>query len=273
MTLPEPFTFGIPLIARASARSWPIVETLLGLTLASVRAQTDQDFRVIVAGHDRPDLPLGDAVFLQADWAAEAVRPNNLDSGRKKHAIQDHVLASGGGLLMFLDADDWVDIRLVEAARAGIGPDHLGGFIPAGYATDLRRMRAAPIPHPRIFAGAFHRVCGSSTVARLRPGDPDPLRRDPHRVLHEHYRWVEVAREHGATLARLEASGSYVINTSANHSELHGPHAEWRRGFTEAVGREGGDVDDAFATRFGLGLDEVQIASERLRSGASPAES
>ena len=33
----EPFTFGIPLIARAATRDWPLVEALLDLTLTSVR--------------------------------------------------------------------------------------------------------------------------------------------------------------------------------------------------------------------------------------------
>jgi hypothetical protein len=95
----EPFTFGIPLIARASARHWPLTEALLGLTLASVQAQTDQDFRVVIAGHDRPDLPSADGRvrFLEADWPAEPVRPDNLDSGRKKHAISRFVREGGGG--------------------------------------------------------------------------------------------------------------------------------------------------------------------------------
>jgi hypothetical protein len=55
MTSAEPFTFGIALIPRACARSWALVETLLDLTLRSVRAQSDQNLRVVVAGHDRPD--------------------------------------------------------------------------------------------------------------------------------------------------------------------------------------------------------------------------
>ncbi len=50
----EPFTFGIALLPRVSAQNWNLVETLFGLTCASVAAQTDQQFRVLVAGHDRP---------------------------------------------------------------------------------------------------------------------------------------------------------------------------------------------------------------------------
>jgi hypothetical protein len=262
----EPFTFGIPLIARASTRDWPLTVTLLSLTLASVRAQTDQDFRVVIAGHNRPDLLDADGrvQFLEADWPAEPVRSDNLDSGRKKHAISRLVLEAGGGLLMFLDADDWVDVRLVEAARAAIGPGHVGGLIVAGFATDFRTLHAAAVPHPRLFDGEFHRICGSSTVARIEPDGPGPLHRDPCGVLHEHYRWIEVAREHGAELARLAVAGNYVINTSGNHSEVHGPYAEWRHHFNQGVRREGSVIDAAFATRFGLRLKQIREASGRF---------
>jgi Glycosyl transferase family 2 len=267
MAVSEPFTFGIPLIARSASRDWPLVEALLALTVTSVRRQTDQNFHIVIAGHDRPRLPSDSAqvTFVKADWSAEPVRPDNLDSGRKKHAINQLVRESGGGLLMFLDADDWVDMHLVETARAMIGPDHIGGVIDAGFATDFRNLRAAAIPHPGIFDGEFHRVCGSSTVARIRPGDPDPLRRDPCGVLHEHYRWIEAARERGAKLVRLTVSGNYVINTSENHSETYGPYVEWRRGFTRAVNCEGNAIDDAFLARFGLRLEQIRAASEASR--------
>jgi hypothetical protein len=51
----EPFTFGIPLIARAASDDWPLVEHLLDLTLRSVLAQRDGDFRVLLAAHDLPE--------------------------------------------------------------------------------------------------------------------------------------------------------------------------------------------------------------------------
>jgi hypothetical protein len=268
---PVPFTFGIPLIARAAARDWGRVEALLALTLASLRAQSDPDFRIVIAGHDRPRAAFGDdrLVFLEAEWPAAPVRSDNLDSGRKKYAINAHVRDGGGGLLMFVDADDWVDVHLVATARARIGPRHSGGLIAAGYAVDFRELRAAPLPHPRIFRGGFHRLCGSSTILRLAPEDPDPLRRDPYRALHEHYRWIEVARAHRLRVARLPVCGGYVINTAENHSEIHGPYADWRRDFTRRVGREGTAIDAAFATCFGLTLERIRAASRRF--AARPA--
>ena len=266
MGVSEPFTFGIPLIARSATRNWPLIEALLELTLTSIQGQTDQDFQILIAGHDRPGVPIDEprTRFIEADWPAEAVRADNLDSGRKKHAINQLVLERGGGLLMFLDGDDWVDVDLVKTARAMIAPDHIGGLIDTGFATDIRNLRSAAIPNPRIFDGEFHRLCGSTTVARLKPNDPDLLRSDPYKVLHEHYRWIEVARDRGADLVRLPTSGNYVINTTENHSEVHGPYTDWRRSFTKAVGREGMAVEAGFAARFGLRLAQIRAVSEQF---------
>jgi hypothetical protein len=266
-----PFTFGIPLIARAAARDWERVEALLALTLASLRAQTDRDFRILVAGHDRPRTDFDARLcFLAADWPVAPVRTDNLDSGRKKQAINERVREGGGGLLMFLDADDWVDVRLVETARALIGPHYAGGLIETGFASDFRNLRAVPLPHPRIFRGGFHRLCGSSTILRLAPDAPDPLRRDPYAVLHEHYRWPEIAHAHRLPVAPLPVSGNYVINTSENHSEIHGPYSGWRRTLARRVGREGLPIDAAFAARFGLRLEQIRAAAQRCAASPSP---
>jgi hypothetical protein len=261
-----PFTFGIALVPRANARDWPLVEALLDLTLTSVRAQTDADFRVVIACHDRPRLERDDpqVELVEVDWPVLPPDPYNDDSGRKKHALNDLVLARGGGLLMLLDADDWVDTRLVEAARAAVRPDAVGAVLEAGLAADFRTLRAAALPDPRIFDGAFYQVCGSSTVAHLRPDDADPVRRDPFGALRSHHRWAEAADELGVGLARLPVRGAYLINTSENHSDLHGLHADWRRGFTAAVNRLGRPLDAALAARFGLQLDQISAASERF---------
>ncbi len=259
----EPFTFGIPLIARNAAVNWPLVETLLGLTLRSLAAQTDPLFRVVLAGHDRPAITADDPriTFITADWPVEAVRADNLDSGRKKHEIASHVLAEGGGLLMFLDADDWVDRQLVEVARSTILPGTLGGYIEDGFIVDPCAKRAVRLPDPRVFAGGFQRLCGSSVVARLVPGVPDALRRDPHAVLHEHFRWPESARELGGSAVPLSVIGAYVTNTSVNHSEMHGPFQAWRRSLSEAIKKIGFRIDDGFLSTFGLETHDLDFIS------------
>jgi hypothetical protein len=262
----EPFTFGIALIPRANAQNWALVEALLDLTLSSVRTQTDQDFRVVIAGHDRPRTAVGDPriTFLEVDWPVQEPELQNADGGGKKRAISQFVLERGGGLLMFVDADDWVDVQLVEAARAMMGPDWIGALIETGFVADLQTLRAAALPHPRVFDRPFHRICGSSTLARLRPTESDPLRRDPCNALGSHHEWLEVAREHAVLLTRLPVAGGYVINTSENHSEVHGPYAAWRETFRASSNREGNPIDEAFAARFGLRLDQIRAVSERF---------
>ena len=264
MSACEPFTFGIPLLPKAAARNWPLVEALLDLTMASLRAQTDQDFRIAIAGHDRPRLSSGASYdFVQADWHAEAVRADNLDSGRKKSLISADVTARGGGFLMFVDADDWVDTRLVATARDTVTRDQVGGIITSGFATDARSLRTVPLPHAGLFDGGFHRLCGSSVVARYDLDAEDEVRRDPFATLHEHYRWIEECRERGLAWRELDVAGTYVVNTTANHSEAFGPFARWRRTFADGVAREGVEGTNAHLARFGLRRDQV-LSIERF---------
>ena len=248
-----PFTFAVALTPRANARDWGRVEALLDLTLASLRAQTDPDWRALVAVHERPRLSVADRriEFVDVAWPVAPPGPHNDDSGRKKHLLSDIARDRGGGHFMVLDADDWVDRGLVAAARATIGADHVGGLIEEGFAVDLRTLRAAPLPHPELEGLPFHRFCGSCGVALIRPAASTEIRRDPFAVLRSHHRWVEVAAEHGEGLARLPVSGAYLVNTGENHSDVHGPHADWRRGFIARVNAVGRDLDGATAARFG----------------------
>jgi hypothetical protein len=269
VSLPLPFTFGIALVPRGLAHDWALIETLLDLTLTSLLGQTDPNFRVLIHGHDRPRTRMdGDPrlTFIEADWPAQGTGPHNDDSGRKKHALNDLVLEQGGGLLMLLDADDWVDQRTVATGRANIGADHIGGLIDAGLIMDFQTLRIAPLPHPEIFAGEFYRLCGTSTVALLRPNDPDPLRRDPFSILRSHHQWMEVAQQNGATLAALPLSANYLVNTTENHSDIYGPYQDWRRTLIQSVNDIGIDLDEATASQFGLTSFEVRSASHRFFS-------
>lgn len=198
------------------------------------------------------------------DWPAGPQRRDNLDRGRKVQAINEIVMGRGGGFLMFVDADDWVDTHLVEQTRALIGPDMVGGVVVSGYATDFRTLRTAALPDERLFPGQFHQVCGSSTVAHLRPDERDPLRRDPHRIMHAHHRWTEMAADLGAPLVELPVYNNYLISTSENHSEIYGPYTSWRREFTQAVNCFGSPIDRYFAARFGLDDTQIRAMSARF---------
>lgn len=263
----ETFTFGVPLIARASSVDWSRVNDLLELTLRSVLAQTDGRFRLLLAAHDEPDcwrqLTRDDPRFrfVRARWPPERPSAANDDGGCKKWLVKQMVRRSGGGLLMYLDADDLIDTRLVETARALINRSDVGAIVEHGVAIDFSRLRALRLPDRQVFDGEFHRLCGSSTIARVEPDSPDPLRRDPYDLLGSHHRWLEAAHEANVSLVRLPVWGGYLVNTAENHSELHGPFADWRRRFNAGVAAQGAPLDRDLASRFGLTLEEMRSKS------------
>jgi hypothetical protein len=252
----EPFTFGIPLIARESSSNWPLVERLFALTLRSVQAQSNADFGVLLAAHDVPASWRSVAadprfVLLQADWPAEQPTVANDDGGRKKWLIKQAVRRSGGGLLMFLDADDWVSSDLVRTARSTMTPDDVGAIVSDGYALDHASLRVQRFPIGGAFEGAFHELCGSSTIGRVVPDSSDLVRLDPHAALGSHHRWLQSAVEQNVSLARLAAAGMYLVGTGQNHSEQHGPNAGWRKDVTAAVRQSGRQIDPGLAAEFG----------------------
>lgn len=261
----EPFVFGIPLIAQAAAADWVLVDRLLDLTLRSVLAQSDGDFRVVLAGHEPPPTwrkaATGDDrfTFLKADWPPEPPTAANDDGGRKKAMITGHVGGRGGGLLMFLDADDWVDRELVSTARARMGTGVVAALIDHGYAFDMPSGRAARFPVAGGFEGAFHQLCGSSTVARIDPENDNPVFRDPRMMLGWHAGWHRVAAELGLPLVRLDLKGVYVVGTEQSHSERDGPYAAWRRDFAGTVRAVGRPLRDAEWRRFGLAPDLLPL--------------
>lgn len=269
-----PFTFGVALAPRANAGDWELAQALLRTTLRSMAAQTQADHRVLVAGHERPEgLDDPRVEFVRAPWPVQPPGPHNDDGGRKKHLLNDLVLARGGGLLMLVDADDWVERGTVAAARAELGADApadlVGLLAPAALAVDLKTLRACRLPRAGVF-GEPHRVCGSTTVARLRPGEADPVRRDPFTHLRSHHAWRERAAELGVGLGSLPAPPAYLVGTSVNHSALHGPHSDWFAGFTRAADRAGDPLTEATLSAYGLDLQAVRDLSARA-CALSPA--
>jgi hypothetical protein len=266
-----PFTFAIPLVGRAAARDFARVEALVGLTLRSILAQTDPDVRVLIMGHDRPrGLPDDPRLrYLAADWAPRPPDAQNNDAGCKKHALGEAAMRLGDGLLMHVDADDWVSRDLVRTARAAIPDDALGGAIGAGDIVDFATGRIAPLPFPGAFEKPFSALCGSSIVARLRPDDPDPLRRNPLAVLRDHHVWPDAAADRGARVVALPARGAYVVGTAENHSESHGPFAGWRAELVDALRRRGRAASGTALSAYGLDPAAFAAAGGRLVS-ASP---
>ncbi|WP_372423258.1 hypothetical protein [Salinarimonas chemoclinalis] len=169
---------------------------------------------------------------------------------------------------MLLDADDWVPRDLVAVARATIDLDALGGVLAHGDMIDFGTGRTAPLPFPGVFERPFHALCGSSIVARLRPDDPDPLRRNPLHVLRDHHDWPQAAAAHGGRVVALPTRGAYLVGTTQNHSERHGPFAAWRAELNAVLRRRGRPVDDAVLARYGVDHDALRAAGGLRSAGA-----
>jgi len=258
----EPFTFGVPLIPRVVSADWSLVEHLLGLTLRSVLAQADQDFRFVLATHDVPSswrIVAGDIRFelAMADWSPEPPTIANDDGGRKKWLIKQRVLAAGGGLLMFLDADDWVARDFIETARIGTPSDAIGAIIRQGYALDYSSLRVASFPMAKVFEGPISALCGSTTIGRVVPGSTEAHRVDPHLVLGSHHEWEDHAALAGLRISRLDTKVVYVIGTGTNHSEAQGPFANWRSQLTRMVRLAGEPIGSELASNFGQSQREI----------------
>jgi hypothetical protein len=261
----EPFFFGIPLVSRAGAADWAVIERLFSLTLRSLLAQTDRDFSVILAAHDVPAAWHGVSRepgfhLIRADWAPEPPTSANDDGGRKKWLIKQAVRARAGGLLMFFDADDWAASDLVEKVRAVMHPRHIGAVVTNGFALDYASLRLARFPIADAFDGPFHALCGSCTIGRVHAAAPEPHLLDPHTALGSHHEWEGRAAQHGFSLAHPATEGLYMVGTSENHSESHGPFAEWRRHVARAVRSHGTLLDPGLAQAFGQNIDELSFA-------------
>ncbi|WNO52851.1 hypothetical protein [Stakelama saccharophila] len=240
----DSFTFGIPLIAADAAQNWHRIDQLLRATLRSLRGQDDQDFRVLVVGNDRPacwaEVEKDDRfTFVSLKDSPEAPTDANDDAGVKRWIIRKRVRDQGGGLLMLFDADDVIDRRTVACAKAHIRGNVRAAVVANGVAIDWRSGDCIALPHPEVFQGAFHKLCGSSTIARILPDD------DPFGQLGSHHLWPENAAAQGITLERLPLWGGYMVNTRQNHSELHGPFAEWRHDFNKGVREYGSQIPAA----------------------------
>lgn len=157
--------FLIPLRSRHSACNWEEVCRRYRATLRSLQAQTSERFRVLVAGHEHPELEPDQPapVFLKAyfdppppdDWVAQ-----RLDRDRKLHMLLVEAGRLGGGAIMRVDADDLISRNLV--AYVEHHPFAHGFFLRYGYEYRVSSGRL----HRNPF---MHRYCGSTHIVRVMP--------------------------------------------------------------------------------------------------------
>lgn len=258
--------FGIPLISRATAADWDLVTRLLSATLASVFNSTDDRFRVIVACHEVPEIPVAfrDRVqFLQLETPPPAPgggRPGRFERRRdrtlKRMRIAQHVRRCDPGYLMFLDADDLVDDELVRHVHERAADN--GYIVKRGYRFDATTNRLWLVTD-------FDRVCGSCAIFRFTADDlpKDDADNDCYyRRFKEHRSWETTAASYGRPLEPIEYPAVVYVRTSGastfRRSRLHilsskGIRRILRRKRQQLFGRV--EVSRELARRFQLRVD------------------
>lgn len=115
--------FGISLKSKTVSLDWAKVGDNLANTLRSIFRNTDQNFQIVVAGHEKPkikELQHERVTWLPVDFPP-AVDSRGYSSDRKlKRGVIGAYLRKVGfsGYFMPLDADDWIHYRFVQFIRS-----------------------------------------------------------------------------------------------------------------------------------------------------------
>jgi len=124
-----PIYFCMPLIGRSAAKDWQKVCRLLDQTLHSILSQPG-DVRVFIACNEVPETSFGDDKRVRF-LVMESPPPANItemrrDTRSKRARVIDEVVASGGGYVVRVDADDLISNRLT---RHIVADDNRVGYL------------------------------------------------------------------------------------------------------------------------------------------------
>jgi len=148
--------FAICLKSQRHSSDWNALSKMLSATLRSILASSDGRFRIVVAGHEKPDIEeLKDqrVVFMEAPFPVPE-QTSGHDTWLKRVLIGAWVREQTRKRVrvMFLDADDLIHKQLVRAALRS--SPRVSLVVDKGYRFDLRNGALQPI-------GRFDRKCGS----------------------------------------------------------------------------------------------------------------
>jgi hypothetical protein len=257
-----------------SCENYREVEALLQATLASVLAQTSDDYVVIIVGNQPPSFPLPDrAHVVTVDFPPSRTGIGPKTEEERARGRRDKGTKLGIGLtvarqfdphhVMFFDTDDFVhrDLAAYAAARTG----EPGWAVDTGYVYSRRRQSI------RKQIG-FDRLCGSSLIvatdAYRIPADlPVTASQDEvlaaygdvlTQTMETHVRAREWFAQQGFALEPLPFPGAvYHVDTGQNHSE-------WRNDL-RGVARP---LDARLAAEFGI--PRTQSRAKALWGAAGP---
>ena len=157
---PVEIAFAISLKSKTVSRNWVGVQDNLAKTLKSIFGNTDQNFRILVAGHEKPDLEELQrkcVTWLSVDFAPPVDSGRFSSDKREKRRVIGAYLREKGycGYFMPLDADDWIHYRFIEFIR--LHPISDAYILNKGVMVNVSLKEA-------WLRSRFYRGCGSSAV-------------------------------------------------------------------------------------------------------------
>lgn len=160
MDKPIDIVFSISLKSKKASNNWGTVERNLSRTLKTLLNNTDQNFRVIIAGHEKPDiaeLQHKNIQWIDVEFSPPIKRKDyENDKMKKRNAIGSYLREIGySGYFIPLDGDDWIHFRFVEYLRSQ--PLHDAYILNKGLMVNL-------LQETMWCRYRFHHGCGSSSI-------------------------------------------------------------------------------------------------------------
>ncbi|MFE4124257.1 hypothetical protein [Priestia sp. YIM B13486] len=166
--------FGISLKSKKVSRNWNKVQKNLSNTLKSIFRNTDQHFRVIIAGHNKPNIK--ELKDKRVKWLpvkfSSPTSPKGFsrDKMRKRKIIGEYLHKIGfSGYFMAVDADDWIHHRFVEYIRSQ--PFSNAFILEKGLITNIGRKEIWE-------TSDFYKKCGTNALFYFSKKDfPNPKKK------------------------------------------------------------------------------------------------
>ncbi|UVI28628.1 glycosyltransferase family A protein [Paenibacillus spongiae] len=224
---PIEVAFAISLKSKLVSRDWEKVQDNLAKTLRSILRNTDQNFRIVIAGHEKPKIE--EMKHKRVTWLSVDFPPPKNSNGfsgdkmRKRKAIGVYLRKiKFSGYFMPLDADDWVHYRFVEYIRSQ----------PRSDAFVLRRGLMINLVNKEVWLrrDRFFIGCGSSAVIYMSNEDfPRSSRKEDvrnkffHMVLKAHTRVIQHLEERNKQYVMIDFPFiTWVLAHGDNNSMIKG---------------------------------------------------
>ena len=164
------FTFIVPVKSAKLASDWPAFSRLFERTLKSICNQKSQNFRVIVACHELPEVQYQNekVEYLQVSFPPPTLVEDDWDKNRelkegdkanKILAAHEKAMTYNPDFIMVVDADDLISNRIVSFTESQ-KKDTPGWYIKKGY---YYREGA---PYLFLNKKTFNNLCGSCIIIR-----------------------------------------------------------------------------------------------------------